>query len=128
MVSWASVRKLRGVRSDGGNAEPRLLLTGLAIGESPRWHEGRLWFCNWGTQEIVSADRESNSEVMAHVPTTLPFSIGWLPDGRLIVVSGPEALLLRREPDGALVTQPDLGGLADAFHGIVVASRGKAHV
>ena len=35
----------------GETAEPRLLLTGLEIGESPRWHEGRLWFCNWGTQE-----------------------------------------------------------------------------
>jgi sugar lactone lactonase YvrE len=112
----------------GETAEPRLLLTGLAIGESPRWHEGRLWFCNWGTQEIVAADLESNSEVMAHVPTTLPFSIDWLPDGRMIVVSGPEALLLRREPDGALVTHADLSGLADAFNEIVVDSRGNAYV
>ena len=43
--------------------EPRILLTGLAFGESPRWHEGRLWFCNWGTQEIVSLDLDGNSEV-----------------------------------------------------------------
>jgi sugar lactone lactonase YvrE len=44
--------------------EPRILLSGLAIGESPRWHEGRLWFSNWGTQEIVAVDLEGNSEVV----------------------------------------------------------------
>jgi sugar lactone lactonase YvrE len=108
--------------------EPRILLTGLAIGESPRWHEGRLWFCNWGTQEIVAVDLEGNSEVMARVPTTIPFSIDWLPDGRMIVVSGPEARLLRREPAGTLVTHADLSGLADGFNEIVVDSRGNAYV
>jgi sugar lactone lactonase YvrE len=108
--------------------EPQVLLTGLAIGESPRWHEGRLWFSNWGTQEIVAVDLEGNSEVMARVPTTIPFSIDWLPDGRMIVVSGPEARLLRREPDGTLVTHADLSGLADGFNEIVVDSRGNAYV
>jgi sugar lactone lactonase YvrE len=108
--------------------EPQILLTGLAIGESPRWHEGRLWFSNWGTQEIVAIDLEGNSEVMAHVPTTIPFSIDWLPDGRLLVVSGPEARLLRREPDGTLVTHADLSDLADGFNEIVVDARGNAYV
>jgi sugar lactone lactonase YvrE len=108
--------------------EPQVLLTGLAIGESPRWHEGRLWFSNWGAQEIVAVDLEGNSEVMARVPTTIPFSIDWLPDGRMIVVSGPEARLLRREPDGTLVTHADLSGLADGFNEIVVDSRGNAYV
>lgn len=54
------------------------LLTGLAFGESPRWHEDRLWFSNWGTQEVVAVDLDGNSEVVARVPTTLPFSIDWL--------------------------------------------------
>ena len=40
----------------GKTAEPRTLLSGLAIGESPRWHEDRLWFSNWGTQEVVTVD------------------------------------------------------------------------
>jgi len=66
--------------------EAQVLLSGLAIGESPRWHEGRLWFSNWGTQEIVAVDLDGNSEIMLRVPTTIPFSIDWLPEGRLLVV------------------------------------------
>ncbi len=108
--------------------EPQILLTGLAIGESPRWHEGRLWFSNWGTQEVVAVDLQGNSEVMVRVPTTLPFCIDWLPDGRLLVVSGPEALLLRREPNGSLVPHADLSGLAKGWNEIVVDGRGNAYV
>ena len=105
-----------------------LLLSGLVIGESPRWHEGRLWFSNWGTQEIIAVDVEGNSEVVTRVPTTIPFSIDWLPDGRLLVVSGPEALLLRREPDGSLVTHADLSSLARGWNEIVVDGRGNVYV
>jgi hypothetical protein len=36
--------------------EVQALLTGLAMGESPRWHENRLWFSDWGAQEIVAVD------------------------------------------------------------------------
>jgi sugar lactone lactonase YvrE len=107
---------------------PTTLLTGLAFGESPRWHQDRLWLSNWGTQEIVTVDLAGNSQVVARVPTTIPFSIDWLPDGRLLVVSGPEALLLRREPDGSLVTHADLSGLDRVFNELVVDGRGNAYV
>lgn len=107
----------------------RTLLTGLGFGESPRWHENRLWFSNWGMQEVVAVDLDGKSEVMLRVPTTLPFSIDWLRDGRLLVVSGREGLLLRREPDGSLVTHADLRSLSE--HGcneIVTDGRGNAYV
>ncbi|HEV8636808.1 MAG TPA: SMP-30/gluconolactonase/LRE family protein [Chloroflexota bacterium] len=109
-------------------AEPRTLMTGLVVGESPRWHGGRLWFSNWGAQEIVALDVEGKSEVVARVPTTIPFCIDWLPDGRLLVVSGPEARLLRREADGSFVTHADLSGLARGWNEIVVDGRGNAYV
>jgi len=108
--------------------QPRTLLTGLGFGESPRWHAGRLWFCNWGFGEVMAVGPDGTSEVVAQIPTTIPFSIDWLPDGRLLVVSGPEALLLREEPDGPLVIHADLTGLDSMFNEIVVDGRGNAYV
>jgi sugar lactone lactonase YvrE len=109
--------------------EVQTLLTGLGFGESPRWHEDRLWFCNWGMQEVVAVDLDGKSEVMVRVPTTIPFCIDWLPDGRLLVVSGREGLILRREPDGSLQPHADLSGLSDkGWNEIVVDGRGNAYI
>jgi sugar lactone lactonase YvrE len=108
--------------------EPQILMTGIAFGESPRWHEDRLWLSDWGTQEVIAIDHEGRSEVIVRTPAS-PFSIDWLPDGRLLIISGPEGHLLRREPDGSLVTQSDLSGLSGhAWNEIVVDGRGNAYV
>jgi sugar lactone lactonase YvrE len=108
---------------------PETLMTGLVVGESPRWHDGRLWLSNWGAQEVVAVDLDGRSEVVQRVETTIPFSIDWLPDGRLLIVSGPESLLLRREPDGSLVTHADLNDISEVgFNEIVVDGRGNAYV
>ena len=103
------------------------LLTGLGIPESPRWHEGRLWFCDWGAAEVRTLGAEGGSELVLRVPTTIPFSIDWLPDGRLLVVSGREGLLLRRERDGQLVTHADLRGIDAVFNELVVDEHGNAY-
>jgi sugar lactone lactonase YvrE len=106
---------------------PRVLLDGLAIGESARWHDGRLWFANWGTGEIIAVDLDARREVRVRLPVeTLPISFDWLPDGRLLVVAGTR--LLRQEPDGSLVTHADLGGLSQGFNEIVVDGAGRAYV
>lgn len=105
---------------------PRTLMSGLVLGESPRWHEGRLWFSNWGAREIVAVDLEGNSEVVAHGPKHAGYSIDWLPDGRLLVTG--EQHLLRREADGSLVTHADLSGLGDSWNEIVVDGRGNIYV
>lgn len=108
--------------------EPRTLLAGLALGESPRWHDGRLWLSDWGAQEVLAVDLEGTSEVIVR-PSTFPFCIDRLPDGRLLIVSGGNGLLLRREPDGSLVTHADLSRLSGhAWNDIVVDGRGNAYV
>ena len=107
----------------------QVLLTGLVFGEQPRWHEDRLWFSDWGTQEVIAVDPEGSSEVILQGPS-FPLCVDWLPDGRLLVVSAREGLLLRREPDGSLVTHGDLTGLSDppAGNELVVDGRGNAYV
>ncbi len=108
------------------------VLTGLAFGESPRWHSNHLWVADWGAKEIVALDREGKSEVMLRVGfPSFPMCFDWLPDGRMLVVSAREGLVLRREPDGSLVTHADLSGLAGKGHPwneIVVDGRGNIYL
>ncbi len=110
------------------SAGMRTLMTGIALGESPRWHAGRLWFADWGAQELIAVDPEGRSEVVAHVPS-FPFSIDWLPDGQLLIVSASEKRLLRMEPDGSLITHVDLASLSEyPWNEIVVDGRGNAYL
>jgi sugar lactone lactonase YvrE len=109
-------------------SELQTLMTGIAFGESPRWHDDRLWFSDWGAQEIIAVDLEGESEVIVRVPS-FPFCIDFLPDGRLLIVSASDRLLLRREPDGPLVTHADLSTLSEhPWNDIVVDGRGNAYI
>jgi sugar lactone lactonase YvrE len=112
--------------------ELQTLMTGIAFGESPRWHDDRLWLADWGAQEVVALDPDGASQVMVRVDfPSFPMCIDWLPDGRLLIVSGRDGRLLRREPDGSLVTHADLSPLAEKGHPwneIVVDGRGNAYV
>src|ERR687893_2546555 len=103
-------------------------MTDIMFGESPRWHGDRLWFADWGAQELIAVDLEGKSEVIVRIPS-FPFCIDWLPDWRLLIVSARDRLLLRREPDGSLVTHADLSSLAlHPWNAIVVDGRGNAYV
>jgi sugar lactone lactonase YvrE len=106
--------------------EPHVLMSGLRLCESPRWHDGRLWLADWLSRELIALDLEGNHEVIAHLPTH-PFCMDWLPDGRLLITSGTQ--LLRMEPDGSLVTHVELGQLAEYnWNEVVVNRRGNAYV
>jgi sugar lactone lactonase YvrE len=109
--------------------EPRIRLTGLVFGEQPRWHEDRLWFSDWGPQEVIAVDLDGNREVILRGPS-FPLCVDWLPDGRLLLVSARDGLLLRREPDGSLVTHGDLKRASQPAAGneLVVDGRGNAYV
>ncbi|MGI5227676.1 SMP-30/gluconolactonase/LRE family protein [Actinoallomurus sp. CA-142502] len=105
--------------------EVRVLLTGRGLVESPRWHGDRLYFSDWSAGEVIAVDLAARSEVIARVES-LPLCTAWLPDGRLVIVSSQGGRLLRREPDGSLVTRADLGGTG--WNDIVVDGRGNAYV
>src|SRR3954454_16027043 len=96
-----------------------ILATGLGMGESPRWHEGRLWVCDWLAGEVLSfgADGSRRTEAMVE---GLPFSIDWLPDGALVMTT-------RR----GVVTGADLTPYStstEPFNEIVVDRAGRAWV
>jgi sugar lactone lactonase YvrE len=108
--------------------EARTLATGLVMGESARWHDGRLWLCDWGLGDVVTVDAGGTAEVRLSVGEA-PLSIDWLPDGRLVVVANGPGRIARREPDGTVVTHASLAGLSEfPWNEIVVDGAGRAYV
>jgi len=104
-------------------AEPKVFLTGLGIPESPRWHEGRLWFCNWIDRQVVAVDMDGKAEVMVERDPSshsMGYSIDWLPDGRLLTTGD---LVRRHERDGSVVTVAD-----QHANEIVVDGRGNIYI
>jgi sugar lactone lactonase YvrE len=110
---------------DAFRSEPRVLLSGLAYVESPRWHDDRLWFAHWGAGEIIAVDLDGVSEVVGDGPPGLGWSMEWLPDDRLLVTGEG---LMRREPDGSMVQHADLSALSDDWNELVVDGRGNIYV
>jgi len=103
----------------------RVLLGGFGMGESPRWHQGRLWFSDWGANEIVALDLDGNGEVVGSGGGGLGWAVGWLPDGRMLVTG---AELLRVEHDGSRVPHADLSRISP--HGwseLTVDGRGNVY-
>jgi sugar lactone lactonase YvrE len=113
-------------------SEMHSLLTGLAFGESPRWHDGRLWVADWGAREILAVTLEGKREVIVTVTfPSFPLCFDWLPTGQFLLFSSRQGLLLRRESGGELVTHADLTGLAKPglpWNEIVIDGRGNAYL
>jgi sugar lactone lactonase YvrE len=104
------------------------LLDGLCFPEGPRWHEGRLWFSDMHAKRVLRVGLDGRAETVVEVKES-PSGLGWLPDGRLLVVSMNDRRLLRQERDGRLVEHADLSKIAD-FHtnDMVVDAQGRAYV
>jgi sugar lactone lactonase YvrE len=116
----------------GGNVaiDPRfsVLVSGYTFLESPRWHNDRLWLSDFYTHQVLRVDLQGGVEKVADVPGQ-PSGMGWLPDGRLLVVSMRERKILRQESDGRLVTHADLSSVAGGHaNDMVVDAQGRAYV
>ena len=109
-------------------AELHTLLTGLALGESPRWHNGRLWLADWVAGEILAVDAVGRRERTISAPS-MPCSLDWLPNGQMLLVSGGDGRLLRQEKDGSFALYVDLHRLAPhPWNELVVDGRGNAYI
>jgi sugar lactone lactonase YvrE len=105
------------------------VLSGHAFLEAPRWHDGRIWCSDFYTGQVVSASEDgSDVRLEAEVPGQ-PSGLGWLPDGRLLVVSMRDRRILRREEDGTLVVHADLSEQATGhLNDMAVDAAGRAYV
>ncbi|MEP7201258.1 MAG: SMP-30/gluconolactonase/LRE family protein [Ilumatobacteraceae bacterium] len=105
----------------------RVLAGGLHFGEAPRWHDGELWFSDFYDYAVKSVDLEGQVRVRVSMADR-PSGLGWLPDGRLLIVSMTARKLLRLDPQG-LALHADLSSIATSHcNDMVVDSAGRAYV
>lgn len=106
----------------------KVLIDGLCFGEGPRWHEGKLWFSDMHANTVYTVDLTGNLETIVTLDNDQPSGLGWLPDGRLLIVSMTQRKLLVFS-DGELREFADLSGLA-TFHcnDMVTDSQGRSYV
>jgi sugar lactone lactonase YvrE len=101
-------------------------LDGFGMGESPRWHDGRLFFSSWGSNEIMAVDLDGTSEVIGPGGGGAGWAVDWLPGGRMLVTG---AELMRLEPDGTRVRHADLSHISPyGFSEITIDGRGNTYV
>jgi len=108
-------------------SETTVLLDNLFFPEGPRWHDGKLWFSDMHAHQVMTVDLDGNAGTIVEVPGW-PSGLGWLPDGRLLVVSMTDRRLLRLD-SGGLTEVANLWGLA-SFHcnDMVVDKQGRAYI
>jgi sugar lactone lactonase YvrE len=101
---------------------------GFAYLECPRWHEGRLWLSDFYTSTVHTVDGSGAVSTAARIDDQ-PSGLGWLPDGRLLIVSMRDRRVLRREEDGTLAVHADLSDLASwHLNDMLVDDDGRAYV
>jgi sugar lactone lactonase YvrE len=107
----------------------RTVLDELVFTEGPRWHEGRLWCSDMHDHRVISTALDGDVATVVRVDDDEPSGLGWLPDGRLLVVAMETQRLLRLEPDGELVVHADLSSAArGSLNDMIVAADGTAYL
>jgi sugar lactone lactonase YvrE len=105
----------------------RTVLSGLAFGEAPRWRDGRLYFSDMHAHEVVAMTPDGARQTIVESPTAVS-GLGWLPDGRMLIVSMDDMKLMRLE-GGRLVEHADLSPIATINpNDMVVDAKGRACV
>ncbi len=108
-------------------SDTTILVDGLYFGEGPRWHHGRLWFSDFYAHAVKSIDESGQLRTELELDDQ-PSGLGWLPDGRLLVVAMQERALKRLDADG-LVLHADLRHLtAHLCNDMVVDAQGSAWI
>ena len=105
-----------------------VLVDGCHFTEDPRWRHGRLWFSDFYGHAVHSTSTAGDDRVEVLLDDQ-PSGLGWLPDGRLLVVSMTDRKVPRLEPDGRLVDHANLSGIATWWcNDMLVDHAGRAYV
>lgn len=101
---------------------------GFTYTEGPRWHNGEFWFVDFYTQTVNKVDATGKVHEICRVEAQ-PSGLGWLPDGRMLVVSMKDKRVLRMETDGTLVEHADISALCSGYaNDMVVSPNGNAYI
>lgn len=106
---------------------PKLVVAGLAFAEAPRWHQGELWFSDFYTHQVCRVGADGTVIPMLDVPGR-PSGLGWLPDGRLLVVSMTDRRLWRQDPAGLVLVADLSQHVPFDCNDMVVDRQGRAYV
>ena len=105
-----------------------VLSDGHTFLECPRWHDGRLYISDFYTYRVLAIEADGSVETVAEVPNQ-PSGLGWLPDGRMLIVSMRDHKILRQESSGELVEHADLTNLVGGhLNDMVVDAKGRAYI
>lgn len=106
---------------------PQLLADGFVFLEGPRWRDGKLWVSDMFAEKVLTVDAQGNTELVATVPQR-PSGLGFLPDGRLLIVSMHDKKLLRQDPNG-LAEVADVSALVGGdINDMVVDAQGRSYI
>jgi sugar lactone lactonase YvrE len=112
----------------------RTVVDGLWFTEGPRWHDGALWCSDIFGHRVLRMQDDGGggdmvAETVVEVPDDEPSGLGWLPDGRLLVVGMQRRLVYRLESDGSLEVHADLSSVArGVLNDMIVSAEGRAYV
>ena len=106
-----------------------ILREGLAFGEAPRWHEGRLYYSDFYRHGVFSMSPDGSDEQLVVEVPGQPSGLGWMPDGSMLIVSMTDHRVLRLHHDGALTLHADIADHCGFWaNDLVVAADGTAYV
>jgi len=106
---------------------PKVLVDSLVFPEGPRWHNGKLWFSDIHAHKVMTVDLKGKKGVVVEVPNR-PSGLGFLPDGRLLIVSMLDKRLLRLDPKG-LAQVADISSMCGGHaNDMVVDGQGRAYI
>lgn len=107
-------------------SDPRVIVDDLVFPEGLCWHDGELWFSDFGTRRVFSVTPDGDLTERAYIPGQ-PSGIGFRPDGTALVVSMMDHLLIRLGEDHASIEADLTAACIGPANDMIVDGRGRTY-